>query len=129
MKKGIPFLVISLIIFMLAVTTAINDFSKSVSTVTSVGRFGGVYNRGDNREFNVKSDAELKFKIYSTVEKGDLTFSIVSPDNKVVYKKEGKSFYDIQRIPVTEGTWYFKIETEYAENGIYFLKAQIKNDK
>ena len=125
-RRGVGVLVLSLIVFMLGVAVGAVSFTKNVSTFSSRASFSGSYNgKGQYREIQVKEDTVLRFKISGQVEKGNLRISLVSPENQVVYQKEGKRVSDIQRIPVTAGTWRFKVDAEDGERGSYYLLGQI----
>lgn len=130
-KKEMVFLILSLLIFIIAVTVGSYPTTKNVSTsTTSMNQgFSGIYEGNKDKEIDITDDTELRLKIASHVKKGSLSVSIVSPDNKVVYKKEGKSFYDIQEIPVIRGIWHIKIESNHAANGKYSIKAVTKYER
>jgi hypothetical protein len=95
-------------------------------SASSSSRFDIARDKYESKSINIKRDTELKLKVSSSVEKGSMAFMIISPDERVVYKNEGQTFYDIKSIPVTKGTWTIVFKTDYAEGGNCYYKAEAR---
>ncbi len=126
MRKGVGFFILSLLIFIYAVTQVFNTPPQGVSSFSNTNMFDDLYEEKETKPIVINEDTELKLKIASYVKEGSLIFRLISPDNIVVYEKAGKKVYDLVTIPVTRGEWALKVESDHAKKGNFSLLAVVQ---
>jgi len=89
------------------------------------GQFSYMETESIDKQFNVTDEKYLYINWRSKVDSGSIQLQIMNPLNEVVYEVDGNDL-DITKIPLSAGTWTYKISIDDATEGNYKLNALIK---
>lgn len=123
--KGFIFFACMVIIFSSSLYFGFNRLTSDTGTINNSGRFA-YYDQGVNENsFYSEGNQNLHLSWRSRLDKGDLTLTIQSPSQEVVYTSS-ENTNDMVTIPLTEGEWSYFVTFDNASEGRYSIRCLIK---
>ncbi|MBZ4669706.1 MAG: hypothetical protein JG769_10 [Oscillospiraceae bacterium] len=123
-------IILGLAIIVIAVSVIFNNYNnqgqgnKSEKVIEENVKFGQ-YDNDRTVPFQIKNGSKISLTVKTDISKGEFLFSILTPDKKIVYEKEGINISDKSELEVYEGTWYYRIKCRNAENGSYSVLGKL----
>lgn len=117
--KGIVLLII--LTFFIATDIGIRVFRDNSILINEKVKFGSFTN-DRTLTFNIESTKLITLETNINIEGGEISISIINPNNEVVYENNKSNPEKIiKKLSVYQGIWSYRVKCEDAQNGEYSI--------
>ena len=112
---------LALVTLVICVDLIFRFFKDDSILINEAVEFGN-YTNDVTRIFLVEKDGILKLETFMEFESGELSISIISPSEEVVYSVNSSlDEPELIELAVSQGEWKYRVESKNATNGKYTI--------